>query len=157
MTIICQLHHLESRCRQRGYPLAEAMACIIGRAGDTITVDTEHPAYPRDKNPSPAIQAVISPTPPDPGTWPRLARWVSTLARPEDQGVGDTVARLISPLGAGEIAARWPRLAGLAGRAIVRLLGADMDAAWARLGGGGCQCASRQAGLNLRYPYPPAG
>ena len=107
--------------------------------------------------PSPAEQAVITPTPPDPGTWPRLARWVSTLARPEDQGVGDTVARLISPLGSGEIAARWPRLAGLAGRVIVRLLGDDMDTAWVRLGGGGCQCASRQAGLNLRYPYPRVG
>ena len=133
-----------------------------GRTGNTVSLGVCQHCSKRELmadyiEPSSAIQAVITPTPPDPGTWPRLARWVSTLARPEDQGVGDTVARLISPLGAQEIAARWPRLAGLAGRAIVRLPGADLNTAWARLGGGGCQCASRQAGLNLRFPYPRAG
>ena len=60
MTITCQLHHFEARCRQRCYPLDEAMACIVNRSGDTITVDTDSPAYPRDRNPSPAEQARIN-------------------------------------------------------------------------------------------------
>lgn len=103
-------------------------------------------------------EVAITPTPADPATWPRLARWVSKLARPADRGVGDTVAWLISPLGAQQIAGRWPRLAGIAGRVIVRLLGADMDAAYVRITGGACQtCGARQVGLNSRYPYPRVG
>jgi hypothetical protein len=48
--IRCRLHHLEERCRQRGYDLADAEACIVARHdGGTIDVDTEHPAYPRPR------------------------------------------------------------------------------------------------------------
>ena len=60
MTITCHLNHLEARCRERGYLLAESMSCIINREGETITVDTDHHAYPRDRNPSPSEQAVIN-------------------------------------------------------------------------------------------------
>jgi hypothetical protein len=51
--ITCAVHFLESRCRERGYTLAEVAACIVSRDGDTITVDETHDAYPRAK-PSPA-------------------------------------------------------------------------------------------------------
>lgn len=47
--IICRLHHLIERCRQRGYTFAEVEACIVTRDGETITVDEHHPAYPKRK------------------------------------------------------------------------------------------------------------
>ena len=55
-----RLDLLRKIARERGYPLDDAMACIVNRDGDTITVDTDHPAYPRDRNPSPAEQAIIN-------------------------------------------------------------------------------------------------
>lgn len=45
--ITCQRHHLEARCRERGYTLDEVRACIVSEDGDTITVDETHEAYPR--------------------------------------------------------------------------------------------------------------
>jgi hypothetical protein len=51
--ITCAVHFLESRCRERGYTLAEVAACIVSRDGDTITVDVDHPAYPRAAKPAP--------------------------------------------------------------------------------------------------------
>ena len=47
--IRCRLHHLEARCRERGYTLEQVRACIVSQDGDTITVDETHPAYPRAK------------------------------------------------------------------------------------------------------------
>lgn len=47
--IRCQRHHLESRCRERGYTLDDVRPCIISQDGDAITVDETHPAYPRAK------------------------------------------------------------------------------------------------------------
>jgi hypothetical protein len=47
--IRCHLHHLEARCRQRGYTLDEVRDCIVSQDGDRITVDETHPAYPRAK------------------------------------------------------------------------------------------------------------
>jgi hypothetical protein len=47
--IHCRLHHLEARCRQRGYTLDEVRPCIVRQDGDIITVDETHPAYPRAK------------------------------------------------------------------------------------------------------------
>ena len=45
--ITCRLHHLEARCRERGYTLDEVRPCIVSEDGDSITVDETHPAYPR--------------------------------------------------------------------------------------------------------------
>lgn len=45
--IRCRLRHLAARCRQRGYTLDEVRACIVSDDGDMITVDVDHPAYPR--------------------------------------------------------------------------------------------------------------
>jgi hypothetical protein len=50
--IYCHLHHLASRCRDRGYTLDEVRACIVSQDGDQITVDVDHPAYPRHSKPA---------------------------------------------------------------------------------------------------------
>jgi hypothetical protein len=39
------------RCIERGYTLDEVRACIVSEAGDQITVDETHPAYPRTPKP----------------------------------------------------------------------------------------------------------
>lgn len=49
--ITCHRNHLISRCRERGYTLDEVRACIVGEDGDQITVDIDHPAYPREAKP----------------------------------------------------------------------------------------------------------
>jgi hypothetical protein len=45
--IRCHIHHLEARCRQRGYTLDQVRPCIVAQDGDQITVDETHAAYPR--------------------------------------------------------------------------------------------------------------
>jgi hypothetical protein len=45
--ISCNIKHLESRCRQRGYTLDEVRPCIISQDGDQIVVDETHQAFPR--------------------------------------------------------------------------------------------------------------
>lgn len=62
--------------------------------------------------------------------WPWRARAVSWFRRPADRGVGDTIARLLGR--AGEVSKRVYR--------------------W--LSGRECACGSRQARLNLLFPYP---
>jgi hypothetical protein len=47
--IRCRLHHLEARCRQRGYTLQQVRPCIVSQDGDRLVVDETHPAYPRAK------------------------------------------------------------------------------------------------------------
>jgi hypothetical protein len=37
----------EARCRERGYDLAAAWACVVDDQGDIITVDETHAAYPK--------------------------------------------------------------------------------------------------------------
>lgn len=49
--IRCRLHHLEQRCRERGYTLDEVRPCIVAEDGDAITVDETHQAYPRVAKP----------------------------------------------------------------------------------------------------------
>ncbi len=49
--ISCLRAHLVARCRQRGYTLDEVRPCIVSEDGDTITVDVDHPAYPREPKP----------------------------------------------------------------------------------------------------------
>jgi hypothetical protein len=46
--ITCHRSHLAARCRQRGYTLDEVRPCIVSEDGDTITVDVDHPTYPRE-------------------------------------------------------------------------------------------------------------
>jgi hypothetical protein len=49
--IACHRKHLEARCRERGYTLDEVRPCIVSEDGDQITVDVDHPAYPREAKP----------------------------------------------------------------------------------------------------------
>ena len=41
----------EFRLRERGYTVDEVRPCIVSEDGDTITVDENHPAYPRVPKP----------------------------------------------------------------------------------------------------------
>lgn len=43
--------NFEARLAQRGYNLDEVRPCIVSEDGDTITVDVDHPAYPRHLKP----------------------------------------------------------------------------------------------------------
>jgi hypothetical protein len=43
--------YLLQRCSQRGYTLDEVRPCIVSEEGDQITVDVDHPAYPRAPKP----------------------------------------------------------------------------------------------------------
>ena len=47
--IRCRLHHLEARCRQRGYTLEQVQACIVSQDGDRLVVDETHKAYPHKR------------------------------------------------------------------------------------------------------------
>ena len=47
----CHQAFLESRCRERGYTLDEVMPCVVSQDGDQWTIDTDHPAYPREAKP----------------------------------------------------------------------------------------------------------
>lgn len=49
MIIKCKKSHLVARCFERGYSVLNALPCIVAHTGDHILVDTEHPAYPREK------------------------------------------------------------------------------------------------------------
>ena len=49
--IACRLAHLQARCRERGYTLDEVRGCIVSQDGDRLTVDVDHPAYPRQRKP----------------------------------------------------------------------------------------------------------
>lgn len=82
-----------------------------------------------DPGPVPARE---EPTP-DPvprSRWPLAVALVAWLARPGDRGVGDTVARVIRPIG-GDAWKAWYREAT----------------------GHDCGCGDRQAALNAAYPY----
>ena len=51
----CHRAHLEARCTERGYTLAEVLPCVVSQDGDEWTIDVDHPAYPRvSRLPEPA-------------------------------------------------------------------------------------------------------
>lgn len=61
--IVAERRHLEARCRERGWTLDEVADCVVARDGDSWTIDTAHPAYPRAAKPG------WTPSPPaGPGT-----------------------------------------------------------------------------------------
>jgi hypothetical protein len=70
------------RCAERGYTLREIEPCIISRDGEMVTVDVDHPAYPRaPKQPT----ALADPTPAaGPGTELKaiLKDWLGIQAGP---------------------------------------------------------------------------
>jgi hypothetical protein len=61
--ITCRRSHLEARCAERGYTLDEVLPCVVSQDGDELTVDVEHPAYPR--TPKPGYEPQPSAPPPD--------------------------------------------------------------------------------------------
>jgi hypothetical protein len=63
--ISCLRHHLESRAAQRGYTLVEVWPCVVSEDGDEITVDIDHPAYPRVPKPGFTPAPTLSPEAPD--------------------------------------------------------------------------------------------
>jgi len=87
--ITCNLHHLEARCRHRGYTLEEVRACIVLEDGGTITVDVDHPAYPKSHKPG-FLHQQKAPPPPEatpasgPGTELKalLKDWLGIVASP---------------------------------------------------------------------------
>lgn len=85
------------------------------------------------RKPRPAPET-IKPVPRD--EWPLRVRMVARLRKPEDKGVGDTLARLINTLPAYKGTG-----AGDAFKAITTRLGID------------CGCGQRQARANQLYPY----
>jgi len=44
--ITCHKSHLEARCLERGYTLAEVMPCVVSQDGDLWTIDEKHWSYP---------------------------------------------------------------------------------------------------------------
>ena len=86
--INCFVSHLLHRCHQRGYTLDEVRACIVSEDGDTITVDVDHPAYPRAPKPGfvpPQPQGAAPPAPAHgPGTELKklLKTWLRIEASP---------------------------------------------------------------------------
>ena len=50
----CERWHLEARCTERGYTIAEVMPCVVSEDGDDLIVDVDHAAYPiRSRLPQP--------------------------------------------------------------------------------------------------------
>lgn len=86
--ITCQRHYLAARCLERGYTLDEVRPCIVSEDGDTITVDVDHPSYPR--TPKPGLvppQPQAAPQPPAPTYGPgtelkKLLKKVGVTATP---------------------------------------------------------------------------
>lgn len=66
--IVTRRVQFETVCRQRGYELGPAMACVIAQDGDRWTIDETHPAYPRHRVVDANAPAVPVPTPSGPGT-----------------------------------------------------------------------------------------
>ena len=81
----CHRTFLESRCRERGYTLDEVMGCVVSQDGDQWTIDTDHPAYPRQPKPGFAPEP---PPPPEPTHGPgtelkKLLKRVGITASPD--------------------------------------------------------------------------
>ena len=79
--ITCHRNHLIARCRQRGYTLDEVRPCIVSENGDQITVDADHPAYPRSPKPGfvpPQPQPPALAREADPVSWLQKAKNFAT-------------------------------------------------------------------------------
>ncbi len=80
--ITCSRSHLAERCRERGYTLDEVRECIVSEDGDQITVDIDHPSFPRTPKQPPAVPA--DPPAAGPGTELKaiLKDWLGIQASP---------------------------------------------------------------------------
>jgi hypothetical protein len=50
MTITTHRRHLEARCCERGYDLADVMPCVVSQNADVWTIDVDHEDYPRPRS-----------------------------------------------------------------------------------------------------------
>lgn len=55
MLIDCLVQHLQERADQRGYTWEEVAPCIARWDGDSLSVDIDHPAYPRKPKCNPCL------------------------------------------------------------------------------------------------------
>ena len=81
----CHRSFLESRCRERGYTLDEAMPCVVSQDGDQWTIDVDHPAYHREAKPGFAPEPPPEPAPTHgPGTeLKKLLKLIGITASPD--------------------------------------------------------------------------
>lgn len=125
----CRSHAHCSTCRSRDARGLEFRA-VISQHFETPPIEyTDIPfgftcpdGLPWD-SPPPPVQAVAEP-------WPFWARMVQKMATSTDAGVGDTIARVIGPLG-GDAWKTW----------------------YTKITGHSCGCEERQEVLNQLYPY----
>jgi len=75
-------------------------------------------------------QAVVPSTPVAPSHWPLFAKKALEMAQPGEKGVGDTIARIVGPIGGNAFKAWYHKVTG-----------------------GSCTCGKRQIELNKAYPY----
>ena len=79
--------YLAARCRERGYEIEEVRPCIVSEDGDMVTVDVDHPAYPRAMK-SGVVPPLTDPVPPPPTHGPGtelkaiLRDWLGIVASP---------------------------------------------------------------------------
>jgi len=71
--IRCHRRHLEAKCVTRGYTIDEVLPCVVSRDGDQWTIDTDHPAYPRQ----PRTPFVSQPLQPAQGPGTELSKLLS--------------------------------------------------------------------------------
>lgn len=169
--ITCRISHLAARCRERGYTLDEVRPCIVREDGDTITVDVDHPAYPRE-----AKQGFVPPAPKPPaptsGPGTELAKLLKRIgitatpncscnarARQMDQWGCDECERRLEEIvdGLGEEAAkrRLP-FVRVAGRQLVKLAIRRARAAASSRGVSGHKSLEDKAQTNADPDKPPA-
>jgi hypothetical protein len=126
------------------FPETPCPACPhakAGRPGPCLAQTTRHARYCEHAEaghegfiriilggPQPAREASTTAVPR--ASWPLGVALVALLAREGDRGIGDTVARVIGPIG-GDAFKAWYR----------RATGHD------------CGCGERQEALNATYPY----
>lgn len=78
--IKCLRHHIEEKCTERGYTLAEVMPCVVSKNGDEWTIDTESEFYPRVSR----LQKPPAPPTSGPGTeLKKLLAKVGIVATPD--------------------------------------------------------------------------
>lgn len=90
MKVMCvHKRHLLERMRQRGATWPSVAPAITMARGDTVCVDVDHPAYPRQRV----------------GPWPRWVRHLARFRKPTDRGFGDTLERI-----AGKFGREWKQI-----------------------------------------------
>lgn len=111
--------------------LSGAMIVVDGDKAKAILSKCPEGSAPPEHNEGPPAQPKpISPEPLD--RWPVWVRAAALLAKPDDKGLGDVIARTVGPIG-GDAYKTW----------------------FKRVTGKPCGCSERQETLNAIYPLDP--